>query len=883
MPTKVSQRSPRKTPVSSSRSAATVSPRGRASPSARQTVAQAATATSPVEPAANKPVKTKSASVKPASVKPASVKSTSVKSASVKSAAADATQAAVTKPQARRRSPTARPTPKRPALGAIDSASTDIQPTAPAEGKKRVRPQRETDSPAASAPKSGRTAKAGRTPASHAQAQSADTTETPTRPRAKRSSPPAKSRSRSTRSAAAQTADRDDLEHGFVPKAPPPSAPKPGRASDALLDTSTSTVDAATGRGPSGPTTYRSLQTEPVRAAPGPSVDTQPGNPTASAPLAASLPLRIQCQACSYPLPRTARFCRRCGIRQRFADVGAGDVTDVTIAGAVTTEAVASMVAAQTPHTQSTPDLTTARGAFAAASNEAADALAHEAQAIDKADHREAPSVLDAQAKPDRFDAHNEGSPSPSEAKAGTARATSTDLAADDHSASALSDGASRLATPEPVAVESATVEPVSAEPVTAEPVTAEPVTAEPVTAEPVTAEPVTAEPVTAEPVAVEPVAVEPVTVEPVTAEPVSVDSDSVGSGTRESAAPPPGTVTSSPPHAEQVAVARPVASAGNSDNTRDCGVCGLRLPGHAKFCRACGALQLTASTAQDPPGPSAANATASMAPVSAEPSSAATSLRADAPSTDPDDGRLADRPVPEPVEPKHASDEPIAAAPDTSGVAAPEPYAVEHNTSEQIAVEPPLASAALITCRACHAHLPAVARFCMFCATPLNDAAVSIEISASTNAAVSTDSPLEHDLEHNDLAVAADEPTPVATVPDLAVAAPDAPGEAELVRDQAGASPAIEIDPSAINEPDASSPAAEPEQSASEPGDDSSAGAAHPIVDPAPAAPVSSLAPDVVERLDQARREVDLIARSLRALTAQPAPRPSPMPTRHR
>ncbi len=103
----------------------------------------------------------------------------------------------------------------------------------------------------------------------------------------------------------------DDLDQTFVPKAPPPGqaagssgpGPRPLEYS-APLEVHDPGVNGS------------SL---PARAGGTPDVATRAAvaaTPLAPSTLGTTSPLRITCQLCAYPLPRTAKFCRRCGVRQ---------------------------------------------------------------------------------------------------------------------------------------------------------------------------------------------------------------------------------------------------------------------------------------------------------------------------------------------------------------------------------------------------------------------------------------------------------------------------------------------------------------------------------------------------------------------------------------
>lgn len=132
-----------------------------------------------------------------------------------------------------------------------------------------------------------------------------------------RASSPKKATPSRTRKKKADTAV-DDLDQGFVPKAPPPSSVA-ARGRDSSVQGS----DSPGGRFSSPP--------RPSAAEPTSRVFTATGNsPSASA----SLPPRMQCPTCDYLLPRIAKFCRRCGIRQTPADLPAAAAPTPPVAAA---------------------------------------------------------------------------------------------------------------------------------------------------------------------------------------------------------------------------------------------------------------------------------------------------------------------------------------------------------------------------------------------------------------------------------------------------------------------------------------------------------------------------------------------------------------------
>ncbi|MBM3406938.1 MAG: hypothetical protein FJY25_06335 [Betaproteobacteria bacterium] len=243
---------------------------------------------------------------------------------------------------------------------------------------------------------------------------------------------------------------------------------------------------------------------------------------------------------------------------------------------------------------------------------------------------------------------------------------------------------------------------------------------------------------------------------------------------------------------AQPVDVPEPPVTGGSS-----CGACGMRLPSHAKFCRACGALQLR--TAEQVPVPATVEA---AAPV--EPPPELTTVANMPPRVEP---------TTEPLEPPA-----IAVAEDqVAAITAPIP-------------EPPPTQ----PCRACGEALPLVARFCMFCATLP--------------------------------AVAEPEPEP-----QVAVAA-----ATEIAHDAEVAAPAEPAEPA---EPAA--PAAPPDQARADEPLQTSEPPTPPIASPSPVqaeAPPedrpSLLEPDVIERLEQARNDIDVIGRSLDSLTRTLTPR---------
>ncbi len=110
------------------------------------------------------------------------------------------------------------------------------------------------------------------------------------------------------------------LDQGFVPKAPPPTAPahaKPGEP--AAHEHQGGSVEAS----PAGTRLSASLPAKLPARLPALEPAAQPWHDPLSGtaalpavPLAAA-PLRLRCPGCDYPLARQARFCRRCGVAQR--------------------------------------------------------------------------------------------------------------------------------------------------------------------------------------------------------------------------------------------------------------------------------------------------------------------------------------------------------------------------------------------------------------------------------------------------------------------------------------------------------------------------------------------------------------------------------------
>lgn len=121
----------------------------------------------------------------------------------------------------------------------------------------------------------------------------------------------------------------DALDQGFVPKAPPPTAPANARSTEPAAHeppgTNAETSHAGLRLGASAEVTHSgirlgtSVHTRLPALEPVP--QPRPDAPAATAaapnqPLAAAT-ARLRCPGCDYPLARQARFCRRCGVAQR--------------------------------------------------------------------------------------------------------------------------------------------------------------------------------------------------------------------------------------------------------------------------------------------------------------------------------------------------------------------------------------------------------------------------------------------------------------------------------------------------------------------------------------------------------------------------------------
>lgn len=108
----------------------------------------------------------------------------------------------------------------------------------------------------------------------------------------------------------------DALDQGFVPKAPPPTAPahaKPGEP--ALHEHPGVSVEAPPlGARLSPIVSTRLATTEPAAQ---PRYDPPASIAAAPPPPLTAAPVRLRCPGCDYPLARQARFCRRCGVAQR--------------------------------------------------------------------------------------------------------------------------------------------------------------------------------------------------------------------------------------------------------------------------------------------------------------------------------------------------------------------------------------------------------------------------------------------------------------------------------------------------------------------------------------------------------------------------------------
>jgi len=226
------------------------------------------------------------------------------------------------------------------------------------------------------------------------------------------------------------------------------------------------------------------------------------------------------------------------------------------------------------------------------------------------------------------------------------------------------------------------------------------------------------------------------------------------------------------------------------------CGACGIRLPTHAKFCRACGALQLQP---------------AEQAPL-----------------------QVADE-VALPVEPPQE----LIETPSVVVVADAPPDPASHEPPSVVLVEAAREPASPGTpetrpCRVCAEPLPVVARFCMFCAAPQTLPAVT-------------------------------EPVPEPEI--AATLVPEEVNAVEVAETAEPAEQALQVD--LVRSPDPLPPhSASPSPVESEP-----------PPEPEPEPRPSSLAPDVIERLEQARSDINTIGRSLeslkRSLTPHNATRP--------
>ena len=216
-----------------------------------------------------------------------------------------------------------KPAPSRPASRASARTAEPVHAgSAPSEGASsaaratRVRREEAVDTaitaafsvgePAASPPKASKR-KATKTPAATPPAKrgSAKRAAAPTKTKAGKTAGKPRKRTRSAQAAG------DDLEHGFVPKALPPGAAAPGavapRSRETVVPESSvhpeqhpARIDRPASSGAAEPTARPYAAQTAVGS----------GSPSAHASS------RIRCQSCDYPLPRTAKFCRRCGIRQ---------------------------------------------------------------------------------------------------------------------------------------------------------------------------------------------------------------------------------------------------------------------------------------------------------------------------------------------------------------------------------------------------------------------------------------------------------------------------------------------------------------------------------------------------------------------------------------
>ena len=221
-----------------------------------------------------------------------------------------------------------------------------------------------------------------------------------------------------------------------------------------------------------------------------------------------------------------------------------------------------------------------------------------------------------------------------------------------------------------------------------------------------------------------------------------------------------------------------------------------------------------------------------------------------------------------------------------------------DHNSTSAVAAN--------IRCHACGESLPGIARFCMFCAAPQAvERALAPQPSlpeprlARLEAAVDRQSkpadlpaPPDDASQGNSVSTDAVEAVPVEAVPVEAVPVEAVPVEAvpvEAVPVGADSSETASLQPSSDAPPSDTPPTAPPPTEPTPP--QATEASAPPLsIEPAPpAATITLLEPDVVERLARARDEIDEIGRSIdglaRTLTASSvtARRPSALPPRRR
>ena len=258
------------------------------------------------------------------------------------------------------------------------------------------------------------------------------------------------------------------------------------------------------------------------------------------------------------------------------------------------------------------------------------------------------------------------------------------------------------------------------------------------------------------------------------------------------------------------------------------CIACGMVLPGSTRFCRFCGERQ--AGSPGNPAAPEDGLAVVeTVASVEAK-----TLIIQGAP-----ESGLAPEVVTEP---------------EAAGV--PEGPAVTEaaeSPAAEFSVTPP-ETASGIDCHACGEHLPAIARFCMFCAAPQGLAHEETPAPSPPDSSPAEVEKAESAM--GDVSAAHEAPNPEQA--------------RDSVQNEAAAAPPMDAAP-----PDTVPPDAPPAQ--------------EPLEEPAPVPAITLLEPDVVERLARARDDIDEIGRSIdslaRTLTASSAQaqRPSALPPRRR